>query len=140
TKWKELGEDVLFSEIEKQILGDGVYFEQSTWYQRYTVDIYSHFIVLKSLQNGVFERETEPLEDRLGKAFEFLINVAMPDGRTPLIGDDDGGRLLPLTSATADDFRGSIALGALALGRADLKFAAGSSVEEIFWLSGPAGV
>ena len=47
--WRKLGEDILFAEITKQITPDGVYFEQSTWYQRYTVDIYSHFVLLRSL-------------------------------------------------------------------------------------------
>ncbi len=47
--WRKLGEDILLAEIEKQIHRDGVYFEQSTWYQRYTVDFYSHFCILRSL-------------------------------------------------------------------------------------------
>ena len=46
------------------------------------------------------------------------MHITMPNGRTPLIGDDDGGRMLPLTSSAPDDFRGSLAVGALALGRA----------------------
>ena len=50
-----LGEDILFSEIEKQIHEDGVYFEQSTWYHRYTVDIYSQFMILKSLDTAACE-------------------------------------------------------------------------------------
>lgn len=139
-KWKDLGEDILFSEIEKQVLADGVYFEQSTWYQRYTVDIYSHFVILKSLQTGVFERDADGIETRLGRAFDFLMHAARPNGTTPLIGDDDGGRVLPLTTAASDDFRGSLSLGTLALGRGDLRFASADASEEIFWLAGSAGI
>jgi hypothetical protein len=140
SKWKALGEDILFAEIEKQILEDGVYFEQSTWYQRYTLDIYSQFIILKSHQQGVFERKTDTLESRLARAFEFLVNITSPDARTPLIGDDDGGRLLPLTTAAPDDFRGSAAVGALTLGLEEVKYLTGENREEIFWLGGPAAV
>src|SRR5215203_84659 len=32
--WRELGEEILFAELDRQIHEDGVYFEQSTWYQR----------------------------------------------------------------------------------------------------------
>ena len=107
--WRKLGEDILFAEIEKQILPDGVYFEQSTWYQRYTVDIYSHFILLRSLGANRYLNGGRKLEERLQKAFDFMMHITMPDGTTPLIGDDDGGRMLPLTTADPDDFRGSLA-------------------------------
>lgn len=136
--WQKLGEDILLSEIDKQILPDGVYFEQSTWYQRYTVDIFSHFAVLRSLSRGALP--TSEFGDRLERALDFMARVTMPDGRTPLIGDDDGGRLLPLTNANADDFRGSLAIGATVFGRGDLKYVARQSCEEIFWLLGAEGI
>ncbi len=47
-RWRKLGEDILVAEIEKQILPDGVYFEQSLWYQRYTADFYLHFVILRA--------------------------------------------------------------------------------------------
>ena len=139
-KWRALAENILVSEIERQVHPDGVYFEQSTWYQRYTADIYSHFAILRSLNAGPLAKPTDELETRLEKAFEFLMHVQMPDGRTPLIGDDDGGRLLPLTTSLPDDFRGSLGVGALLLGNEQLKLASGGSPEEAFWLTGTAGL
>ena len=68
------------------------------------------------------------------------MHVTLPDGKTPLIGDDDGGRMLPLTGAEPDDFRGSLALGAELFDRSDLKFVSGGAKEEIFWLRGPQGL
>jgi hypothetical protein len=50
--WRKVGEDFLMGEVTRQIYDDGVYFEQSTWYQRYTVDIYLHFIVLRAAFNN----------------------------------------------------------------------------------------
>ena len=121
-KWRKLGEDILFAEITKQVLPDGVYFEQSTWYQRYTADFFAHFAILRSLNK---QSEADPrdagLEERLQLAFDHLMHLTMPDGRTPLIGDDDGGRALPLTSAESDDFRGSLALSSIIFDRGDHK-------------------
>jgi len=139
--WRKLGEDILFAEITKQILPDGVYFEQSTWYQRYSVDIYSQFIVLRTLfGEPYYTGAASNLENRLQKAFDMMMAVTMPNGCTPIIGDDDGGRLLPLTIAGSDDFRGSLAIGATIFGRGDYKFVAGSGGHEIFWLFGEDGI
>ena len=140
-RWRKLGEDILFSEITKQVLPDGVYFEQSTWYQRYTADIYTHFVILRSLnRDSGFDLRSAELEERLQKAFDHLMHLTMPDGKTPLIGDDDGGRMLPLTTAEPDDFRGSLSVSSIIFDRADHKFVSGRSSEEIFWLLGPDGI
>lgn len=141
-KWRRLGEQILFEEIENQVYPDGVYFEQSTWYQRYTADFFAHFAVLKAL-SGQFDDnnpEVRKLLDRLENAFDFLMQITMPDGRTPIIGDDDGGRALPITAVESDDFRGTLALGATIFERGDQKAVAGRVSEEVFWLLGPLGV
>lgn len=140
-QWKKLGEDILFAEITKQVLPDGVYFEQSTWYQRYTADIYSHFVILQALAPGESdERAAAEIEERLQTAFDHLMHFTMPDGRTPLIGDDDGGRMLPLTLAEPDDFRGSLGVSSVIFDRNDHKRLCGQPSEEIFWLMGEAGI
>lgn len=140
-QWRNLGEEILIGEIGKQIHPDGVYFEQSTWYQRYTADFFSHFVVLRSLwgsdRSGPSPGE---LESRLETAMDFLMYVTLPDGQTPLIGDDDGGRMLPLTGAQASDFRGTLGVGAVLFDRGEYKFASGGPSEELFWLMGPGAL
>jgi len=136
--WKKLGEDILLTEIEKQILPDGVYFEQSTWYQRYTVDFYLHFKILRSLSDD--KQLVSELDDRLQKALGFMAQITLPNGHTPLIGDDDGGRMLPLTDTKPDDFRGSVAVGAAMFGSGELKYLAGEASQELFWLTGSEGI
>lgn len=139
--WRKLGEEILVSEISKQILPDGVYFEQSTWYQRYTVDFFSHFVILRSLSGDpYYNAAAAKLENGLESAFDFLMQITLPDGKTPIIGDDDGGRMLPLTAAEPDDFRGTLAVGAFIFDRPDYKHVSGRSSEEIFWLAGTGGV
>lgn len=139
--WTKLGSDILLDEITKQILPDGVYFEQSTWYQRYTVDFYSHFFVLRSLAGDPqYDKRNLAADERYFAALEFMMYITRPDGTTPLIGDDDGGRMLPITMAAADDFRGSLALGASILGRGEMKYVARKALDEVFWLTGSEGV
>jgi len=139
--WRELGEKILFQEITRQVYEDGVYFEQSTWYQRYTVDFYMHFVILKSLANNEpGGAPADGLEKRLQAALEFLMHTTRPDGTTPLIGDDDGGRMLPITTAAANDFRGTLSAGAMMFGRGDLKSVAGKIGEEVLWLFGTEGI
>lgn len=138
--WRKIGEDILFSEIATQVTPDGVYFEQSTWYQRYTADFFAHFVVLRSLWGDKPHPAAAQLENRLEEAFDFLMHVTMPDGSTPLIGDDDGGRTLPLTGSAPNDFRGTLALGAVIFERGDHKAVSGSASEELFWLMGPDSI
>lgn len=140
--WRKLGEEILFGELERQILADGVYFEQTTWYQRYTADFYTHFLILKTLcgeENSVSSKG-ERLETKLQSLLDFLMYATRPDGTTPIIGDDDGGRMLPLANSKSDDFRGTLALGATLFERGDYKYVAGGLREEIVWLLGVEGV
>src|SRR5207249_8590072 len=45
-RWRKLGQGILETESERQILADGVHFELTTCYHRYTVEIYLHFLIL----------------------------------------------------------------------------------------------
>lgn len=138
--WQKLGDEILMAELDRQIFSDGVYFEQTTWYQRYTADFYIHFLILKKLSakknNNV---SSGKLEIKLQSALDFLMYVTRPDGTTPIIGDDDGGRLLPLTNAKPDDFRGTLAVGAVLFERGDYKFISEETSEEVIWLLGKQG-
>ncbi len=139
--WRKTGEEILFTELDRQILSDGVYFEQTTWYQRYTADFYTHFLILKTLAD---EKTPPLLQEKLAgkmqKILDFLMYITRPDSTTPLIGDDDGGRALPLSCSRPDDFRACLSTGAVLFERNDYKFVAGSLAEETLWLLGLEGV
>ena len=139
--WRELGEEILFAELDRQIHEDGVYFEQSTWYQRYTADFYTHFLILKAFDAGDTDKNLQAkLESKLQSAHDFLMFATRPDGTTPLIGDDDGGRSLPLSAARKNDFRGLLSTAAIVFGRGDYKRVAGAFSEETLWLLGAEGL
>ena len=133
-RWRKLARSILLRQLEIQVRPDGVYFEQSTWYQRYTADFYMHFILLA-------ERAGEPLPthaaERLTALLDHLMWITRPDGTSPYIGDDDGGKLVMLEERAPNDWRGVLSSGAVMFGRGDYKHVAGELAEESRWLLGP---
>jgi glycosyltransferase involved in cell wall biosynthesis len=136
-RWKATGLGILLSSQERQVGADGVYFERSTWYHRYSADFYEHLLVLASANGCALD---PVVRDRLGGMLDHLLYVARPDGTMPLLGDDDGGRLLPLDERPCDDLRSTLATGAALLGRPEYKAIAGEPSEETLWLAGPEGL
>ena len=136
-RWRALGREILLAQLNRHVLADGVYFERATYYQRYTADFYTHFLLL-SRANG--ERIEFALEEKLTALLDHLMWITRPDGTTPYFGDDDGGRLMPFDSRDANDFRATLASGALMFKRADYKHVAGEATEETLWLFGAEGL
>ena len=136
-RWRDMGRRILVEEIGRQVLDDGVYFEQSTAYQCYTAEIYLHFLVLAA-RNGV--AVPPHVAARVQSLLDFLLHVRRPDGSLPAIGDADGGRLLPLLPRRPDDTRGLFAVAAAVFARADYAWAAGGNAPEVRWLLGAEGV
>lgn len=135
-RWREQGRRILDEQAERQISPDGVYFEQSTRYQYYTLEIYLHYLLLASRNR----REVPPLiAERCRRMLDFLLALRRPDGGIPQIGDADGGWLLPLSRRQPDDFNALFAVGACLFRRADYAWAAGDATPEVSWLFGRAG-
>src|SRR5262249_40210593 len=76
-EWREIGRRILEEESARQILDDGVHFELSTWYQRYTVEIYLHYAILAA-RNGV---PVAPRSvGRVARMLDFLLAGRRPAG------------------------------------------------------------
>ncbi len=135
-RWRALGAGILVREAERQVFPDGVYFEQSVCYQRYTVDIYLHLLALGARAGLPRPRG---IGERVERMLDFLLALRRPDGSMPQIGDADGGRLLPLAPRVADDFRDLFSTAAALFGRTDYAWAAGALAPETVWLLGPGG-
>jgi uncharacterized heparinase superfamily protein len=132
--WRRTGLEVLLAQLPIHIRGDGVYFEQTSYYHRYTTDFYIHLLALAQAGNWSLPAE---VKEKLSMALEHLMWITRPDGTSPLIGDDDGGRLLKLSDRAPNDFRDTLATGAALYGRGDWKFIAGEASVETLWLLGP---
>src|SRR6185436_11254505 len=136
-RWRNSGLQILLTQLARHVQSDGVYFEQSSYYHRYTTDFYLHLCILLRA-NG--HAATSELNEKLRLLLDHLMYVTRPDGTTPLFGDDDGGRLLKLGDSPANDFRSTLATGAALFDRGDYKFVSGGASQETLWLLGPAGL
>lgn len=134
---RALGRRVLQEQLPLQIRADGVYVEQSPYYQRYTADFYLHALALADASGDSFGVE---VEQRLEAAVDHMMHLMRPDNTWPQIGDDDGGQLLQLDDRAPNDFRATLALAAVRYERADFAAAAGVAAEEILWIAGPDGL
>jgi uncharacterized heparinase superfamily protein len=139
--WRDLGLRILLEQARKQVRADGVYFEQSSYYHRYTSDFYTHLLALTRAKDFRLGRAAETMIwQKLEAMLEHLMWITRPDGATPLFGDDDGGRLIKLTARAANDFRDTLAVGSALFNRCDWKYVAGDAPAEMLWLIGPEGV
>jgi hypothetical protein len=145
-KWRQTAKRILFEEIETQVLKDGAYFEHSSWYARYTADFYIHFLILHELSEPEQDKkEIEKIKTKLQHLLDFLMHLTRPDGTIPLIGDLDGGRMLPLVSKSLfkerpNDFRETLSTASVIFRRSDYKFIAKELSEATVWLTGIEGI
>src|SRR5262249_10905990 len=110
--WRDLGLRILLDQARKQVRADGVYFEQSSYYHRYTTDFYTHLFALTLANDFKLDLASETtIWQKLEAMLDHLMWITRPDGTSPLFGDDDGGRLIKLTARTANDFRDTLAIG-----------------------------
>jgi hypothetical protein len=135
--WRGRGMHVLVAESRRQVSADGVHFEQSTCYQRYTIEIYQHFAMLAA-RNDI--RVPFEVEYALNHMVDFLLAVRWPNGTLPSIGDADGGWLMPLAHRSPGDGRGLFATAAAMFDRRDFSWAAGGPAPELLWLLGTDGL
>jgi hypothetical protein len=84
--WRHLGARVMSEQMDVQIRPDGSSFEQSTHYQAYVLDMF--------LLHANLARPGPEYLAKLERMAEFLHAVTGPSGLPPMLGDDDGGRLL----------------------------------------------
>jgi uncharacterized membrane protein len=134
--WRRQGWEIIEREAVKQVREDGFYFEQSTYYHVYALDMFLHARILASL-NGVsvssaFDQTVRQMLDAL-----LLLGRA---GMPPMIGDDDGGRLFDSRRNRAEHMLDPLATGAVLYQRGDFKFLAGGPREETLWLLGSKGI
>lgn len=84
--WAETGARIVQQQLDRQVRPDGSHFEQSAYYHVYALD----FFLLHYRLAGRPEKQKAPLL----RMAEYLAAVMGRSGILPLIGDDDGGRLL----------------------------------------------
>ena len=116
--WRDFGLTELLREMDKQILVDGADYESSTGYHRFVLELFLYSFVL-CRENGI------DIDARywrkLHQMLEYVKAYLRPDGFAPLIGDTDGGQVLPVTQRRADDHAYVLTIGAAVFDDPDLK-------------------
>lgn len=132
-RWRERGWSILQEQLPKQVRDDGVYFEQSAWYQSYTVDFY----VIGMAYAGHNRYSVPPqATTRIHAAARALRAITRPDGTIVRLSDDDGGRTLPLTQSPFGDMTDSLWRAATVFNDDDLLPGAGGGESALVWLEG----
>ncbi|HEX8722536.1 MAG TPA: alginate lyase family protein [Pyrinomonadaceae bacterium] len=134
--WREFARRELLRELERQVLPDGANWESSTGYHRFVLELFLYSFLL-CRENGV--PVGEGAWRRVRSMLEYVRAYLRPDGRAPLVGDTDGGRVLPLARRGADEHAYLLSVGA-ALFREPRFKVADEAPEEVFWLLGSEGL
>ncbi|HEX8847656.1 MAG TPA: alginate lyase family protein [Pyrinomonadaceae bacterium] len=135
--WRELGWRELLREMDKQVLADGADDEASTGYHRFVLELFLYsFVLARANEIEIHDEHWRKLRLML----EYTRALLRPDGRAPLIGDTDGGQVLPFRKRAADDHAYVLALGALFFDEPRLKQPSEAMPEELLWIFGREGV
>jgi hypothetical protein len=107
--WRDFSLTELLGEMDKQILEDGADFESSTGYHRFVLELFLYsFVLCREHYINIPQRYWHKLKQMLNYVKAYL----RPDGLAPLIGDTDGGQVLPFQPRAANDHAYVLELGA----------------------------
>jgi hypothetical protein len=135
-RWQRRGWEILNREAARQVRADGFYFEQSTYYHVYALDMFLHARILAGLNGLSIAPEFDRTLERMLDVLLLLCRAGIPLS----IGDDDGGRLFDPRRNHAEHMLDPLGTGAVLYRRGDFKFLAGAPREETLWLLGLKGL
>jgi hypothetical protein len=108
-RWRAVGRDVVRRHMETSVQKDGSYFEQSTYYHVYALDMF--------VFHSVLEEVPESYCAGLSRMAEFLASIVSDSGDLPFLGDDDGGRFFSPYGPRSGFARATLATASLLLGK-----------------------
>lgn len=98
-KWFKFGLKEFYSEIRRQVLSSGVHYERSVSYHRLMTELLSYpLFMLKRIGEAI----PQDILGRIEGMYSYIRAYVKPNGYSPLIGDNDDGRFVPLLKR---DFR-----------------------------------
>ncbi|MCG8550957.1 MAG: heparinase II/III family protein [Desulfobacterales bacterium] len=100
-KWAHKGLNILIDQIPAQFHPDGVSVEQSTSYQRFVLEFY--FLAILRCRKLKIPFPDDGMHN-LEAAILFLHSMLPPNGKMPMIGDNDSGRVFDFKDADFWDF------------------------------------
>ncbi len=132
-KWLNIGINYLENEIPKQIFPDGVDFEASVPYHRLVAELFYYPQLFLKLRGKTLSKN---YLERLKKMTVFCQYYTRNDGSSPLFGDADDARTLPLGIQNLCDHRYLGALIGTTLDDDELISNFSGDKSELYWLYG----
>lgn len=133
-RWLNFSKKELEKEMFIQNNEDGSNYESSTSYHRLVTELMFFPVILGEKNNINFSQE---YKKRLEKMFEFLAKIIKPNGKIPMIGDVDNGRLLILSNYSSwevNDVRELLSLGGEYFYNTLLKNSGAIKKEDKLWI------
>lgn len=133
-QWLEYGIFELKKEMFIQVNEDGTNYEASTSYHRLVTELFLVTTILCCKNNINF---TDAYLNRLEKMCEFIMHITQPNGRSPLIGDADDGRLIIFSQYSTwpkDDFRHLLSISGEFFDRDDFRYFGDEYREDVLWI------
>src|SRR5271166_2049684 len=128
-RWRSLGHELVRSHMDTCVRYDGSYFEQSTYYHVYALDMFAFHAMLDDV--------SESYRDGLSRMAEFLASILSDSGELPFLGDDDGGRFFSPFGPRARFARATLATSSLLAGKPFFPYNEHDLAEIALWWLGP---
>ncbi len=133
-RWRKLGWKIVLQESERQVLPDGVYFEQALYYHVYALDFFLHARILAGSNGFAVSPQFDSVLRKMLDVVQALSAVGPIEG----FGDDDGGRVFDPQRNRLECMTDPLALGAILYGRHTYPTA--PLTEESIWLFGDKSI
>ncbi|WP_294765111.1 alginate lyase family protein [uncultured Fusobacterium sp.] len=133
-RWLDFSKKELEKEMFVQNNKDGSNYESSTSYHRLVTELMFFPMILGEKNKIKFSQE---YKERLEKMFEFLAKIIKPNGKIPMIGDVDNGRLLIISNYSSwevNDVRELLSLGGEYFNSFLLKSSGAIKKEDKLWI------
>ena len=132
-RWKSEGWRLILQQAHRQVRADGFYFEQSTYYHVYALDLLLHSMLLAKANGIEVAKDFTEILEKMLQSMSLLGRYGPP----PFLGDDDGGRIFDPSRNRRQHLLDPLSTGAILFHRPDFKAVARDLREETLWLLGP---
>ena len=127
--WRMLGREIVFAHMDSRVKRDGSYFEQSTYYHVYALDMFAFHAALEDVPASY--------RDALARMAEFLASIVTGNGDLSFTGDDDGGRFFFPYGDRSRFARATLAVISVLVGKRFFPYTAEDLDEIALWWLGP---
>ena len=118
SKWYCFAKEEFLREVRLQILPSGMTYERTTYYDRLVLELVTTGYVLMKHNDVAVPSD---IESRVESMFWFVSQMMMDDGKMPIVGDQDDGRVLPWGTEPLGDVSYLMSLGTVLCGSETLK-------------------